>query len=792
MAVTKMFGAAIKRREDPRLITGHGYYTEDMTLPGQTYMAVLRSPYGHARIKSINTEKAKKLHGVVAVYTGQDLKDGGLQPMPCAWPLPAGTLEGGEPMPVPVWHSLAIDKARYTGDGVAVVIAESNAIAKDALDLIEVDYEPLPAVTNQEKALEAGAPELHENVPGNLAFHWKLHVGDVDAAFSQADTVFKHRLLNTRLIPNPMETHGIVAVWNPGSEEMTIWNTSQNPHVTRLLALLVTGIPENKLRVISRDVGGGFGAKISFYPGDAVAIWASKKLGRPVKWIEERRENYLATAHGRDHIQDIEFAVKKDGTILGLRVKAIANMGAYVMSGPGAGVPTWLFATMLMGCYKIGAIHTDVFGAYTNTVPTDAYRGVGRPEATYLLERCMDLIAHQLKMDPVEIRRKNFIQPDEFPYQSTGPFIYDSGNYQGALDKALAMVDYKGFRHRQAEARKHGKYLGMGFSTYVEVCGLGPSAAANAIGFTGGLWESATVRVHATGSVTVLTGASPHGQGEETTFAQIVSHELGIPVESVDIVHGDTAAVPMGMGTYGSRGTAVGGATLVVAARKVREKARKIAAHQLEAALDDVEYADGVFSVKGSPDKKKAIAEIAFAAYMAGNLPPDVTHILEETHFYDPPNFVFPFGTHICEVEVDAETGITKLVRYTAVDDCGPAINPMIVEGQVHGGLAQGIAQALYEYAVYDDNGQLVSGSLMDYTVPTASELINFDLARTVTPSPHQPLGVKGIGETGTIGSTPAVVNAVVDALSPMGITHIDMPLTPERVWNAIQQAHKA
>jgi carbon-monoxide dehydrogenase large subunit len=792
MAVTKMFGAAVKRREDPRLITGHGYYTDDVSLPGQTYMAILRSPYGHARIRSINTEKAKMHPGVVAVFTGEDTSNGGLNPLPCAWPLPKETLEGGEPMPIPVWHSLAVGKVRYTGDGVAAVIAESPAIAKDALDLIDVDYEPLPAVTDQEKALEPGAPQLHDNVPNNQAFHWMLHAGDIDAAFSQADRVVKQRLVNTRLIPNPMETHSILASWNPGSEEMTVWNTSQNPHVTRLLTTLTTGIPEHRLRVIARDVGGGFGAKISLYPGDAVAIWASKKLSRPVKWTEERRENYLATAHGRDHVQYIEWAVKNDGTILGLRVKAVANMGAYVQSGPGAGVPTWLFAPMLSGCYKISAIHCDVFGVYTNTVPTDAYRGAGRPEATYLVERGVDAIAQELGMSPIDIRRRNFIQADEFPYTAVTTFVYDSGNYNGALDKALEIVGYEKLRQEQAEARKQGRYIGIGFSTYVEVCGLGPSAGANAIGFAGGLWESATVRISATGKVTVLTGTSPHGQGEETTFAQIVSSELGVPVEDVDVVHGDTGAVQMGMGTYGSRGLAVGGAALVMAARKVREQARKIAAHQLEAALDDVVYEDGKFYVQGSPDKSKSIQEIAFAAYMGGNLPEGVTPMLEEQHFYDPPNFVFPFGTHICVVEVDPETGVTKLLRYVAVDDCGPVVNPMIVDGQIHGGLAQGIAQALYEYAVYDDNGQLLSGSMMDYVVPTAGELIHFDLDRTVTPSPHQPLGVKGIGETGTIASTPAVANAVMDALSPLGIHHLDLPLTPERVWHAIQEARKA
>ncbi len=791
MAVTKIFGSSVKRREDPRLITGKGYYTDDMNLPGQTYMAVLRSPYGHARIRSINTEKAKSLPGVVAVFTGQDLADGGIGPLPQAWPLEVGMVNG-QKMTIPEWRVLAIDRVRFTGDGVAAVIAEDPYIAKDALDLIDVDYEPLPAVTNQAKAMEPGAPQLHDNVPNNIAFHWRLVNGDVDGTFASADRIVKAHFINQRLIPNAMETHAALASWNAGAEEMTFWNTSQNPHVTRLLGTLVTGIPEHKLRVIARDVGGGFGSKISLYPGDAIAMWASKKLGRPVKWTEERRENYLATAHGRDHIQDVEYAVKNDGTVLGIRVKAIANMGAYLNTGPAPGVPTWLFAPMLAGCYKLVALQSDTYGVYTNTVPTDAYRGAGRPEATYIIERGMDLIARELGMDPVEIRRKNFIQPDEFPYTSIGTFVYDSGNYQASLNKALEMVDYAGFRSQQAEARKQGRYLGIGFSTYVEVCGLGPSAGANAIGFTGGLWESTVVRVHPTGSVTVYTGSSPHGQGEETTFAQIVSNELGVPVEAVDIVHGDTSSVPFGMGTYGSRSLAVGGAALVMAARKVREKGRKIAAHQLEAAVDDVLFENGTYYVQGSPDKKKTIQEIAFAAYMAGNLPPDVTPMLEESHFYDPPNFVFPFGAHACIVEVDPDTGITKLLRYIAVDDCGPVVNPMIVDGQVHGGLAQGIGQALYEHGVYDDNGQLLSGSMMDYAVPNAGELIHFDLARTETPSPHQPLGMKGVGETGTIASTPAVANAVMDALAPFGIKHVDIPLTPENVWRAIQNARKS
>lgn len=784
MAVTRLFGSSIKRREDPRMITGRGSYTDDIRIPGMTYMAILRSPYGHARITRIDTSKAKARPGVHAVLTGKDLESGAnkVNPIPCAWLVPDSDLK------VPKYLALATDTVRFTGDGVAAVVASTQYIAQDALDLIEVEYEPLPVVTNQEAALAAGAPQLHADAPGNLAFHWKFANGDPDSAFAQAEVTLKHRFVQQRLIPNAMETRGAVAQWIPGMDEMTFWNTSQNPHIARFLLSVTNGIPENKIRVVSRDVGGGFGSKIPFYPGDALTAFAARTTGRPVKWMETRRENYVATIHGRDQIIDVELAAKRDGTITGLRVKNIANMGAY-LSTAGPGVPTWLFALIVPGCYDIKHYACDVFGVFTNTTPTDAYRGAGRPEAAFLMERMVDLLAVELKMDPVALRRKNFVPKEAFPYTSAGTLVYDSGDYDKTLDKALEMVDYEKFRRDQAAARQQGKYLGLGLSTYVEVCGLAPSKAAGAMGFQGGLWEPAIVRVLATGKVYVYTGTNPHGQGEETTFAQLVGEELGIPVEDIEVVHGDTAQISMGWGTYGSRTTAVGGTAIVLASRKVREKASKLAAHLLEAAPEDIVFDNGTFHVAGSPGKSKTIQEVALMANLAWNMPEGMPPGLEESHFYDPTNFTFPFGAHICLVEVDAETGEVKIDRYIAVDDIGYVINPMIVDGQVHGGVAQGIGQALYEGAIYDDGGQLVTGSMMDYTVPKALQIPFIETGRTETPSPSNPMGIKGVGETGTIASTQAVVNAVVDALSPLGVTDIAMPLTPERVWQAIQHA---
>ncbi|MFO7270149.1 MAG: molybdopterin-dependent oxidoreductase [Sphaerobacter thermophilus] len=783
MAVTKMFGASVKRREDPRMITGRANYTDDVRLPGMLSMVILRSPYAHARIKSINVEKARQMPGVVAVYTGKDLVES-LAPVPCAWLPPNSDLK------VPEYRALAVDTVRYVGDGVAAVVAENRYQAQDAAAAIEVEYEMLPAVVDQEKATQAGAPQLYPDVPNNTAFVWRLAGGDIDAALRDADVVVSQRLINHRLIPTAMETRAAVANYNPGSGELTLWCTSQNPHIHRLLMSAVTGIPETKIRVISTDVGGGFGSKIPFYAGEMIAAAISKDLGRPVKWVEDRRENFVATTHGRDHVDYVDIAAKQDGTITGIRVKAYANMGAY-LSTAAPGVPTWLFGLMLSGPYKIPNISVEVHGVLTNTTPTDAYRGAGRPEATYILERMMDLVADRLGMDPVEIRRKNFIAKEEFPYTVATTLEYDSGDYEAALNRALEIVGYEQFRKEQEAARQQGRLLGIGFSTYVEVCGLAPSQAAGAMGFQGGLWESATVRVHPSGKVSVFTGSNPHGQGEETTFAQLVAEELGVPLDDIEIVHGDTGRIPFGMGTYGSRSTAVGGTALIYAARKVRDKGAKIAAHLLEVSPDDIVFDQGRYYVKGAPDRVKTFQEIAGAAYLAWNMPEGVTPGLEETHFFDPINNTYPFGTHVCVVEVDPATGEVKFLRYVAVDDVGNVINPMIVDGQVHGGIAQGLAQAVYETAVYDENGQLLSGSLMDYALPTASMVPTYEVDRTVTPTPVNPMGLKGAGETGTIASTPAVVNAIIDALKPYGITHLDMPLTPQRIWKAIQESQK-
>jgi carbon-monoxide dehydrogenase large subunit len=776
-----MFGASVKRREDPRLITGEGMFTDDFKLAGMLQMAILRSPYAHARITSIDTSRAKAHPGVRGVFTAKDL-EGKVNPMPCAWLVPDADLH------VPSYMPLASDKVRFAGDAVAIIIADNSYTADDALDLIDVSYEELPVVTNQEEALKPGAPQLYDSVPNNQAFHWKFRNGDADGAMQRAEVRMKQRFVQQRLVPNAMEPRSAIADWNAGAGELTFYNTTQNPHIVRFQIAVTQNIPENNIRVIARDVGGGFGSKIPYYPGDALAIFASRMLKRPVRWTEDRRENFLATIHGRDQIIDVELAANRDGTMTGLKVTNYANMGAYLsMAAPG--VPTWLFALIVPGCYAIQDYACDVFGALTNTTPTDAYRGAGRPEAAFLIERMADLLAGELGMDPVEVRRKNFIPASAFPYTSGGTLLYDSGDYDKTLDLALKMADYEGFRQRQTEARQQGKHLGIGLSTYVEVCGLGPSKAAGAMGFQGGLWEPATVRILATGKVIVLTGTSPHGQGEETTFAQLVSEELGVPVEDIDVVHGDTNAIPMGWGTYGSRSTAVGGTAILKATLKVVEKAKKLAAHLLEANVEDITHDHGRYYVAGSPQKVKTIQDIALMANVAWDMPEGMAPGLEENHFHDPTNFTFPFGAHICEVEVDEETGETKILRYIAVDDVGRVINPMIVDGQVHGGVAQGIGQALYEHAIYDENGNLTTGSMLDYTVPNATQVPFIETARTETPCPHNMTGVKGVGETGAIASSQAVVNAVCDALSPLGIKHLDMPLTPERVWRAIQVA---
>jgi aerobic carbon-monoxide dehydrogenase large subunit len=788
---TKVVGTPVKRKEDPRLITGEARYIDDIQLPGTLQAAILRSPYAHARIKRVNTEKAAALPGVVGVFTGQDFAD--VNPLPCAWQAEAGRIVNNVNTP----RVLEVDRVTFTGAGVAVVVAEDRYTAEDALALIEVDYEPLPVVVDAEKATRDGAPQLHENAPNNICMDWSA--GDqagTDAALAEAEVVVRQRLINQRLIPNAMEGRGCLAQYQPASEEFTVWMTSQCPHIMRLLmTAFVFGIPETKMRVISPQIGGGFGTKIFLYPEYCLVAALARKLGRPVKWVETRSENYQATNHGRDHISDIEIGARRDGTITAFKVKTYANLGG-ILSTIAPGVPTTLYGRVLSGAYKLPNVYVNVLGVYTNTGMVDAYRGAGRPEATYLVERAVDLLAAELGMDPAEVRRKNFIQPEDFPYDPVNLLAglkYDSGNYEAALDKALEMAGYADFRRQQAEARQHGRYLGVGLSSYIEICGAAPSSW---IGLTGqgwgaAMWESANVRVHLTGKTVVTIGTQSHGQGHETTVAQIVAEELGIPMDDVIVQLGDTLGTPFGYGSYASRSAAVGGVAVYHSAQRIKDKARRLAAHLLEAAVEDMVYdsASGKVYVQGSPDKAKTIQELAGAAALAYSLPHGMQPFLDDTTYYDPPNCTYPFGTHLCMVEVQAETGQVELLRYVAVDDVGKVINPLIVEGQLHGGIVQGVAQALWETAVYNDDGQLVSGTMMEYALPKASYLPRLELARTETPSPVNPLGVKGVGEAGTIASTPAVVNAVVDALSPFGIRHIDMPLTPERVWKAMQTA---
>ena len=784
MAQAKLFGSSIKRREDPRMITGRGVYTDDVKLPGQAHAVFVRSPHAHARVKRVDLAAARRVPGVITAFSGKDLADGGVNPLPCGWLLPD--------LKIPEYRAIATSTAHFVGHAVAVVIGDSAYAAKDGADQVVVDYELLPSVTDGEKAVKPGAPQLHANVPGNVAFRWSIGDKDqTDAAIKGAARVVRQRLVNQRLIPNAMEPRASMASYNAATGELTAWITSQNPHVHRLLmAAFVLGIPEHKMRVIAPDVGGGFGSKIFVYPEEVAVSWASKTLGRPVKWTAERRESFLTDAHGRDHVTEAEMAVDKDGKIVALRVHTNANLGAYLSTFAPL-IPTFLYGTMLSGVYRIPNIYCEVVGSLTNTTPVDAYRGAGRPEATYLLERMVDLAAKAMGVDVAEFRRRNFIAASSFPYQTPVAFQYDSGNYGPALDKALQHLDYKKLRAEQETARQAGRYLGIGFATYIEACGPAPSQVAGALGAQAGLWESAHVRVHPTGKITVFTGSHSHGQGHETTFAQLAADELQVPFEDVEIVHGDTAQVPFGMGTYGSRSTAVGGAAIHLSIEKIKEKAKKIAAHLLEASEADIDYAEGKFAVKGSPARHKAWGEITLMAYLAHNLPKGLEPGLEATSFWDPSNFVFPFGTQIAVVEVNPDTGKATLLRYVAVDDVGRVINPMIVDGMVHGGIAQGAAQALWEYAAYDDGGQLVTGSLMDYAIPKADDLPSYETDRTVTPSPVNPMGVKGAGETGTIASTAAVANAVIDALSPFGISHIDLPLTPARIWAAVQAAKK-
>ena len=777
---TRIFSSGIRRREDPRLISGRATYTDDITLPGTVYAAILRSPHAHARIRRVNTSRAARAEGVVAVYTGADL-EGVIGPIPCAWMIPNSDIKG-------VAHpAIARDVVRYVGDAVAVVVAESRHQAQDALELIEVDYEPLTPVIDPQQALQEGAPQLHGDAPNNQAFHWVAAGGDVEEAFRNPEVVVRERIVQQRLIPNAMEPRAALAQWVGVTGELTLWSTTQNPHIVRLLLSSVAGLPEHKIRVIAPEVGGGFGSKIAFYADEAITVFCAMKLGRPVKWTETRSENYQATTHGRDHIEEVELAATTDGKITGIRGRVYAGMGAY-LSTAAPGIPTILHGLMYSGPYTIPAISCEVFGSFTNTTPVDAYRGAGRPEATFLLERLVDKLAASVSVDPVEVRRRNLIPKFEDGYDVAIGLNYDSGDYRGTLDIALREAGYYQVRQQQTQLRQEGRYLGIGVTTYVEMCGLGPSQVAGAVGFGGGLWESAIVRFHPSGKVNVMIGTSPHGQGEETTFAQVISDELGVPVDDIEVLHGDTDNTPMGWGTYGSRTTAVSGAAVALSARKIKDKARELAAHLLEASADDIEYSDGRFFVRGSPDRAQSIQDIALMANVAWNMPQGMEPGLEATTFYDPPNFTYPFGAHVALVEVDVNRGTIDLKRYIAVDDCGLQINPMIVEGQVHGGVVQGVGQALWEGAVYDENGQLLTGSMLDYALPRADVLPDLEVHSTSTPSPHHPLGVKGVGETGAIASTVTVYNAVIDALKPLGVQSIEMPLTPERVWRAIHQ----
>ncbi len=776
-----LFGSGIKRREDPRFLTGRGTYTDDIKLAGLCHAAILRSPHAHAMVRRIDADSARSAPGVVAVFTGKELHDKVI-PVPCAWAVPNCGLK------LPPHPLLAHEKVRYVGDGVAMVVAISREAARDALELIDVEYAPLPAVVNPEDATKPNAPQLHADVPNNVAFKWVVSGGDAEAAFAGAEVRVSQRIVQQRLLPTAMEPRAAVASWNPGTGQLTLWATSQNPHIHRFLCSVMLKLPEHKIRVISPDVGGGFGSKIPAYADEALVAFASIALGRPVKWTEDRSENYKTTIHGRDHIEHVELCGTKNGTITGLRTRVYAGLGAYA-STAAPGVPTILHGLMYSGAYTIPNIHGTVYGVYTTTTPVDAYRGAGRPEATYLIERLVDLYAREIGLDPVEVRRRNLIPKDKFPYTVATGITYDSGDYERALDTALAALDYQGFRAEQARARQQGRHLGVGVVCYTEICGLGPSQVAGAVGFGGGLYESAIVRVYPTGVVRVYVGSRPHGQGEETTFAQIVADEFGLPIEHVEIVAGDTESTPQGWGTYGSRTTAVSGSAVKLAAVKVKEKARKLAAHLLEASEDDLEWADGTFAVRGSREQAKSFAELALMANVAWNLPAGMEPALEATAFFDPSNFVFPFGTHLCTVEVDVETGQVHVLRYVAVDDCGPRINPMIVEGQVHGGVVQGLGEALQEIAVYDDQGQLITGTMMDYAVPKAAQMPRIETIAQETRSPVNPLGVKGIGEAGTIASAACLINAVCDALAPLGIRHIDKPVTPARVWAAIRRA---
>ena len=771
-------GKPVRRREDERFLTGAGQYTDDINLPGQTFAAFVRSPHAHAAIRSIGLDAARKAPGVLAIFTGQDLADAKVGGLPCGWLIHS---KDGKPMNEPPHPVLAQGKVRHVGDPVAVVVAQTQWQARDAAELVEVDYDVLPAVVDPAKTDAAGAPQIHEGAPSNVCYDWGH--GDkaaVDAAFARAAHVTRLSFVNNRLIPNAMEPRAANAMYTKHDDSYTLYVANQNPHVERLLmSAFVLGLPESKVRVIAPDVGGGFGSKIFLYAEETALVWASKRVGRPIKWTAERSESFVNDAHGRDHVTTAELAMDADGKFLALRVSTIANLGAY-LSTFASSVPTILYATLLAGQYATPAIYAEVKGVFTNTAPVDAYRGAGRPEATYVVERTVEQAARDMKMDPVEIRRRNFIRT--FPYATPVGLTYDIGDYEGTLTKALKLADVAGYPARKAASAAKGLKRGIGYSCYIEACGLAPSNIAGALGARAGLFEAGEVRVHPTGTVTVFTGSHSHGQGHETTFAQVVAGRLGIPIEAVEIVHGDTGRIPFGMGTYGSRSLAVGGTAIVKAVDKVIAKGKKIAAHLMEASDTDIEFVDGEFRVAGT-DKKVPFAAVSLAAYVPHNYPLDKLEPgLNENAFYDPTNFTYPAGSYVCEVEVDPATGRVRIDSFTAVDDFGNIINPMIVEGQVHGGLAQGLGQAMLEGCVYDDSGQLLTGSFMDYTMPRADDLPSFRIDTNVTACTHNPLGVKGCGEAGAIGSPAALMNALTDAL---GVTDLAMPATPERVWRA-------
>ncbi len=823
-APEKFVGGGVPRKEDPALVTGRANWTDNIKLPGMLHATLLRSPYAHARITSIDTSVAKEQPGVVAVFTGDDLAeeyDKNPQANPAAVTgydlsleersnggasvTETGDNTGGETvdektrtfvawivtedLKVPNHWPIARGEVNFAGDIVAVVVATDRYKAQDALEFIDVEYEPMDVVTDLEEAVASGSPLVHENLGSNEAYTWNLDTGDIEDAFSNAALTVKERYIQQRLIPNAIETRGIVANPDPINGGYTLYSSTQVPHILKAVLSAYCGIPEQRLRIVAPDVGGGFGSKLNAYSEEVIGLVLARKLGVPIKWIEDRSENYLATIHGRGQVQDIEVAADSEGRIQGMRVKLLADMGAYLQVNT-PGIPL-LGAFMYPGVYNFPAYSFECTGVFTNKTPTDAYRGAGRPEAAFAIERIMDALARETGLDPAEVRRRNFYEPFDEPTTTPAGIQYDSGNYQMTLDRVLELADYEGLRAEQQRRRESGDpvQLGIGFSTYTEICGLAPSQVLAALGAGGAGWEMAKVQMLASGKVEVITGTTPHGQGHVTSWSQIAADALGVDVDDVEVLHGDTAIAPYGRDTYGSRSLPVGGVAVHLAAQKVVDKAKKIAAHMLEAAEGDIEFEGGTFSVVGSPDQNVTMQRVAGAAYLADNLPEGMEPVLSEEYFFDPPNFTFPFGAHICVTEVDTETGFVKIRDYFGVDDCGPVINPTIVDGQLHGGIAQGVAQALYEEAVYDEDGNLTTGSMVDYLIPGAPELPNYTLERTVTPSPSNALGVKGVGEAGTIGAPPAVINSIVDALSPYGITHIDMPASPWKVWQAIQDS---